>query len=901
MTLQRKKSQRLVTTTPKTTIGTALLENAKPKISPKLLDGLPIHRVSGKGTLVPRILTFSDDLFTLFISHHKVGNAESISDRLKYKSFKAYSSIVSFVSGTAVKRDIRMIDVADILFVQSGYIGTRKMENCRDTNLDPTKVVSIFHNNNVATDLQMANDEDVKAVLNAVQTIREVYHTSKLNKVGREDLLLRYAWNDTDCNKNGIIDQAEFLQLLGRINIYLKQEKAIQIFKEYIAQKKRPNKKGGRLGSMKHNHHGISFEECMEILQSIKLSQLNGGKEMSGIIFNEMFGSDTDAVSAEDFISKFLHQKQKENEVTINDVKSIFAELNSMEISGAENCNGKAESIDRIRFGEYLTSARNDCFEPEKQTLDTSTLSRPISDYWINSSHNTYLTGDQLKSLSSVEMYVVAMQRGCKCLELDCWDDAVGYPIVYHGYTLTSKIPFKSIITCVNAYVDAHPDTLPIILSLENHCSHAFQEQMAATLKDALGDKIYVPDKSGSLPSPLELVGKVVIKGKIPPDTEAEEDDLTLTLSESLSIPEDAAQDKKSTLKVSEDRAQSQNSDNMLKASIHEVGDQVKDTLKSSINTVGKAGMAGGEMLMSTVRPKSADTPQLPKICSELAEITLFNGTKFKGFRTSIDLPISDMHSFSETKITKVLNKDPQNVSLWREYNKEHMTRTYPAGSRVDSSNYNPVVSWHLGSQLVALNFQTDDSNMCINDGRFRENGGCGYVHKPPSTLPDSDSGKTMGLRIKVMSGSCLPKPLGESVGEVIDPYVIIRLHDVDVEKSRSLGKSLAKRTTSGQTDWLKTEEWKTKSIQDNGFSCKWNESDYFSFDINNTEVAMLEVIVMDSDAGFLDDTMCKTSIPVSCLRQGIRSVQFYDQCSRQYGPFLMSRLLVDIDIKYGA
>jgi len=151
------------------------------------------------------------------------------------------------------------------------------------------------------------------------------------------------------------------------------------------------------------------------------------------------------------------------------------------------------------------------------------------------------------------------------------------------------------------------------------------------------------------------------------------------------------------------------------------------------------------------------------------------------------------------------------------------------------------------------------------------------------------------------MSGSCLPKPLGESVGEVIDPYVIIRLHDVDVEKSRSLGKSLAKRTTSGQTDWLKTEEWKTKSIQDNGFSCKWNESDYFSFEVNNTEVAILEVIVMDSDAGFLDDTMCKTSIPVSCLRQGIRSVQFYDQCSRQYGPFLMSRLLVDIDIKHGA
>ena len=98
---------------------------------------------------------------------------------------------------------------------------------------------------------------------------------------------------------------------------------------------------------------------------------------------------------------------------------------------------------------------------------------------------------------------------------------------------------------------------------------------------------------------------------------------------------------------------------------------------------------------------------------------------------------------------------------------------SYPAGARVDSSNYNPTLTWYVGSQLVALNFQTsDDSPMTINDGRFRENGGCGYVHKPPTVLlPLSDqetsSGcKAMSLRIRVLAGSCLPKPYGESVGE---------------------------------------------------------------------------------------------------------------------------------------
>lgn len=84
---------------------------------------------------------------------------------------------------------------------------------------------------------------------------------------------------------------------------------------------------------------------------------------------------------------------------------------------------------------------------------------------------------------------------------------------------------------------------------------------------------------------------------------------------------------------------------------------------------------------------------------------------------------------------------------------------------------------------------------------------------------------------------------------------------------------------------------------RDNGFSCKWN-SEYFEFSVNFASVAMLEFIVMDSDAGFLDDTMCKAAVPVSCLRQGIRSVVFHDYSSRQHGPFEMARVLVDVDIK---
>lgn len=37
-------------------------------------------------------------------------------------------------------------------------------------------------------------------------------------------------------------------------------------------------------------------------------------------------------------------------------------------------------------------------------------------------------------------LFFRALSRGCRCVEVDCWDGANGEPIVYHGHTFTSKI-----------------------------------------------------------------------------------------------------------------------------------------------------------------------------------------------------------------------------------------------------------------------------------------------------------------------------------------------------------------------------------------------------------------------------------------------------------------------------
>lgn len=392
---------------------------------------------------------------------------------------------------------------------------------------------------------------------------------------------------------------------------------------------------------------------------------------------------------------------------------------------------------------------------------------------------------------------------------------------------MTTKIRFADIIQTIKVFLNFHPDTFPIILSFENHCSIPYQEVMASVLERILGDSLYIPTEAslhGRLPSPAKLRGMVVIKGRRPDGTEAD---------------------------------------------CYDTDDE--DSGSEDGGPTSSMGLLTVEM--EEQRKKVIDHGVAP----ELARMTLFHGHKFKSWDESSKTKTYFMHSFSESKVRSRCRHNES--TSWIIYNQTHMSRTYPAGSRVDSSNYNPLLAWSTGCQLVALNFQTQDAFLRLNDGRFRENGNCGYVLKPPSLLLKGDFDPPSGpvkISIRILSGSCLPKPKGRRTGDGIDPYVRVAVFDVKGEE---------KETVTAYT---------TSTVPSNGFFPIWSQ-EKFVFLVENWAVAMLQMTVLDKRSK--DEFIACASIPMSCLRRGIRSVKLFDATNTRSGAFDFASLLVDVKI----
>jgi len=372
--------------------------------------GFIVKKATSAGDIRDRRLSISRDRFALFVTSMKSTNSVLRGTAKK---------ITPIVTGRAAdKRNlkVRRIDINDIDFINVGYACTRKLENCRkkkrengydDDRVDCQKdqIVSISYDGGSRFLDIFIEDKEIRTIF--CQTLREIKETHEVAQhfTVDGDRLLRYIWFDLKKNKDGNVSYDDFKGILDRVNLNVSKPK--DIFHSFCSE---------------NNINVLTYDQCVTLIHRIRDDQYGKRDYASKPFFFEIwkkFFGDIEYVSAQVFLENFLHECQKEYTTTIDDVYEMIEIVHQVESSSSFVNLRRSGHLSIYDFEIFLLHKMNDAFDPDHQQVYQD-MNLPLTDYWINTSHNTYLVGDQLQSKSSVEMYMMSLQLGCKCLELDC-------------------------------------------------------------------------------------------------------------------------------------------------------------------------------------------------------------------------------------------------------------------------------------------------------------------------------------------------------------------------------------------------------------------------------------------------------------------------------------------------
>ncbi|CAN1811497.1 Phosphoinositide phospholipase C 2 [Linum perenne] len=585
-----------------------------------------------------------------------------------------------------------------------------------------------------------------------------------------------------------------------------------------------------------------TYRVCFCFRRRFKLAVAEAPDEIK-TLFNSY--SSNGLMSADHFL-RFLTEVQKQENVTLDEAQATIDSLHETKHLSILH-HHRAQSLNLETFFNYLFGDTN----PPLDLKLHHDMTAPLSHYFIYTGHNSYLTGNQLSSDCSDVPIVRALQRGVRVIELDIWPNSNKDTIeVLHGRTLTTPVELIRCLRSIKEHAFTASD-YPVVITLEDHLTPDLQAKVAEMVTQTFGDILFMPGSEclKEFPSPESLKRRIIISTKPPKEYLTAKD------------------------------AQEGDSQNGKTATDEEAWGKEVPHLKGPPSTVDKDEYdedEDDEEDLDGVLTKSQKSVE-----PEYKSLIAIHAGKPKGGITEclkVDPGKVRRLSLSEPQLEKAAETYGADIVRFTQRN---ILRVYPKGTRINSSNYNPLIGWMHGAQMVAFNMQGFGRSLWLMHGMFKLNGGCGYVKKPDFLLKSGPNNEVFDPRIKLPVKTTLKVRVFMGEGWYYD----FRHTHFDQYSPPDFYTRVGIAGVPADVVMKKT-----RTLEDNWIPV-WNEE--FEFPLTVPELALLRIEVHEYDMSEKDDFGGQSCLPVWEIRRGIRAVALHDREGKKYNNV---KLLVHFD-----
>uniref|UniRef100_A0A8C2HQS6 1-phosphatidylinositol 4,5-bisphosphate phosphodiesterase n=1 Tax=Cyprinus carpio TaxID=7962 RepID=A0A8C2HQS6_CYPCA len=566
-------------------------------------------------------------------------------------------------------------------------------------------------------------------------------------------------------------------------------------------------------------------------------------------LFKKINGDKSDYLTVEQLVS-FLNENQRDPR--LNEILFPFYEakrvMQIIEKYERDTDLKKKGHMSSDGFCRYLMSDENAPVFLDRLDL-CQEMEHPLAHYFISSSHNTYLTGRQFGGKSSVEMYRQVLLSGCRCVELDCWDGKSEdqEPIITHGKAMCTDILFKVSTNQTSRHSTVHRsqcmlyllfygDTGSVLICLR--CSTHVIIHICVLI-----NHIYQYTQTGS----RKLISRVCVCVCANSDLKSSN---TVSLSED---PDAEAQDSSRKKIPNDDVTEISEATEIMDATdVSEVSE-----LENKKKVVEAAEDADAEQqLIASYKYEGATTNIHPYLS---AMVNYAQPVKFQSFEVAEERNIHhNMSSFNESVGLGYLKT---NAIEFVNYNKRQMSRIYPKGGRVDSSNYMPQIFWNAGCQMVSLNFQTPDVGLYLLKPDFMRR--ADRMFDPFSETP-VDGVIAATCSVQVFSGQFLSD-------KKIGTYVEVDMYGLPTDTIR--------------------KEFRTRMVMNNGLNPYYNEEPFVFRKVILPDLAVLRIAEYDDN----NKRIGQRILPLDGLQAGSRHISLRNEGNK---PLSLSTVFCNIVLK---